>query len=270
MQGTVVVVLVLHQSGGLILDSSRNGRRISSQIILDLGLALPILTAAICKLSSQSIGVLHIGHRIRLNCLLESKSVLHGIHGAILDSTLDTIKTGQHGIVHGIEAVGKAILKTIQLVGNTLVVKAALNITNSSDSRFTPTAITAAHTSTAIAKATITETAKQGHQDDDNPPTFTEAITANAIHHAITSVVAATIIVTNDGSNIRCAETIRTEHRFTSSLVNIKRFLRICLIYALQSRLRALPITSKHRLRLGYRWVKNCIACLQASSGEIP
>src|SRR5699024_2577784 len=270
MQGTVVVVLLLHQSLRLIGNGNLNCVTLRCQSIANLLETSPILAAAICKLSSQSIGILHIGHSISLNCLLESKGVLHGIHGAILDSTLDTIKTGQHGIVHGIEAVGKAILKTIQLVGNALVVKAALNITNSSDSRFTPTAITAAHTSTAIAKATITETAKQSHQDDDNPPTFAEAITANAIHHAITSVVAATIIVTNDGSNIRCAESIRAAHMFTSSLVKIKRFLRICLIYALQSRLRALPITSKHSLRLGYRWVKNCIACLQASSGEIP
>src|SRR5699024_5091765 len=151
-------------------------------------------------LSRQSFGILHIGHSISLNCLLESKGVLLGIHGAILDSTLDTIKTGQHGIVHGIEAVGKAILKTIQLVGNALVVKAALNITDSSDSRFTPTAITAAHTSTAIAKATITETAKQSHQDDDNPPTFTKAMPKTVIAR----------VRTHDGRNVSRRKTIGT------------------------------------------------------------
>src|SRR5699024_10953527 len=126
--------------------------------------------------------------------------VLHGIHGAILDSTLDTIKTGQHGIVHGIEAVGKAILKTIQLVCNTLVIKTALNITNSSDSRFAPTAITATHTSTAVAKATIPETAKESHEDDKCPPTFAKTIPITAIAR----------VRTHDGRNVSRRKTIGT------------------------------------------------------------
>src|SRR5699024_2711414 len=192
VQRTVVVVLVLHQRLGLVRDSNLNCVTLRCQIIANLLETSPILAAAIRQLSSQSIGILHIGHSISLNCLLESKSVLHGIHGAILDSTLDTIKTGQHGIVHGIEAVGKAILKTIQLVGNALVVKAALNITNSSDSRFTPTAITATHTSTAVTKATITETAKESHENDDNPPTFAKAMPKTAIAR----------VRTHDGRNI--------------------------------------------------------------------
>ena len=200
MQGTVVVVLVLHQSLRLIGNGNLNCVTLRCQIIANLLETSPILAAAICKLSSQSIGILHIGHSISLNCLLESKGVLHGIHSAILDSILDAIETGQHGIVHGIEAVGKAILKAIQLVGNTLVIKTALNITNSSDSRFTPTAITATHTSTAVAKATITETAKESHQDDDNPPTFAKTIPKTVIAR----------VRAHDGRNISRRKTIGT------------------------------------------------------------
>ena len=268
MQSPIVIVLILHQSGGLILDGGLQSTGISSHIVLNLCLTLPILIAVIRKLPRKGIGVLHIRDSVLLHGILQRIGVLEGSDSALLDGILDLVGAVEDGSVHGVEPIAQTILKAVQLVDHGLVVEAALDVTNGSHSSLATARIATATITTANAIAT--EATEQGHQDDDNPPTFAEAITANAIHHAITSVVAATIIVTNDGSNIRCAETIRTEHRFTSSLVNIKRFLRICLIYALQSRLRALPITSKHRLRLGYRWVKNCIACLQASSGEIP
>ena len=59
MQLAVVRIIILHDSLGLLSDCVRDSAGVGRHIILDLGLTLFVLAAAISQLGLESIGILH-------------------------------------------------------------------------------------------------------------------------------------------------------------------------------------------------------------------
>ena len=169
MQGPVVGVVVLHDLLGLVGDGGRDGTGVGGHIVLDLCLTLTVLAAAVRQLGLQSVGVLHVGHSVGVDGLLDAEIALHegGVNAvkALKHRGVGVVEAVEQAGVHGVETVAQAVLKAIQLVHHALVVETTLDIClTGSTGAIAP----AAKTTKAVAIAA--KATPQRKEDDDDPP----------------------------------------------------------------------------------------------------
>nr|DAM03310.1 MAG TPA: hypothetical protein [Caudoviricetes sp.] len=152
MQLTIVGICIVRDVTRRIRNGIGDSTGVGSHSILNVCLALTVLTAAICKLRTQTV-----------NRGLGIVVTLHGSH-------LLAVETLKQRRVHGVETVAHTAVDTIELVQDALGIKTGLKVGRSCRrSSSTITAIT-------IAVATPSE---QGEEDDPGPPAI--SITPSAI-----------------------------------------------------------------------------------------
>nr|DAP18258.1 MAG TPA: hypothetical protein [Caudoviricetes sp.] len=188
MQLAVVRIIILHDSLGLLSDCVRDSAGVGRHIILDLGLTLFVLAAAISQLGLESIGILHGCNIVGIDGLLEPKVALE-------HRSIHTVESGQHTIVHSIETIAHAVIDAVELRDDVLGIKTALDVSLGSSRSNIATAVTI----TTIAPAIAAEAAPHGKQDNDDPP-------------AVTAPTAITV-VSGHSSNIGKRGHIRVKHK---------------------------------------------------------
>ena len=145
MQLTIVRVIVLNDLLGLVLDRVLNGAGIRRHVILDLGLALSILAAALCELRGKGVGILHICDSIGIDGLL---------------GCIEALK--QRG-VHGVEAVAHTAVDAVELVQHRLGIESSLEVAIGCRS----------FAASITTPGTIAPATENGEENDENPPAVT-------------------------------------------------------------------------------------------------
>lgn len=201
MQLPIVGIVILHDLLGRLIDRSGNRTGVGCHRILDVSLTLTILAAAVSQLTRDCVGILHLSNAHLRDAVLDAVTSLH-------DVGVDTVDLCELIIAQAADA----ILKTIELVDDGLVVEASLDF--STEITIHAASGNVDNTGLAIAipvPISASAPAKEGEQDDQNP---SAVVVAEPI---IVSTVVVSYCCNICQGRRRCK--VRTEYR-NSSLRN--------------------------------------------------
>ena len=174
MQLAIICIVVLHDLLCLVGDGGRDGAGVGGQVVLDLCLPLTVLTAAVCQLGLEGVGVLHVGDRVGVDCLLDAEVALHhgSVHAikALKHRGVGVVEAVQQAGVHGVETVAQTVLQAIQLVDDTLIIESTLDIRLSSGTCQSAAGCRTIPAVTKTVAVPVAKSAPQSEQDHNDPP----------------------------------------------------------------------------------------------------
>lgn len=202
VQRTVVCVLIVDDVASV--EAHRVGKRVEARLHVEVHAldSLSGLAAAVGQLTGDRVGVLHAGDGGVVDGLLKREVALH--HGVLQIGDLSEVVIAQ---------LAQTLVDPVETLLGRLVVEAALDIAHRG-------ARSVAAGTTVAPQTAATEAAEQGQDDDDRPPSLTEAVTA------------VTVVAVGDSRDVSNTRNCRIEHCFLLRKKRIEYAPRDFLGYA--------------------------------------